>query len=382
MDRLTWMLTKMLRGAARLLPSARREWAEAVRAEADLVPAGWPRVGWLAGGLWLAVKEAEIMRKVVYWLGIGAVAAAAAWAVWLSWHTSPAADALTVTDRVRVLVGVAALALLPWVGRRHGWFGPVGSSIAARLVRVAGCVAACGLGAAIVRMDSQIHGGPHGPGPFSLSREIAAAVILAAGLAALRVVRARWPQVDAYALWLSAGMTGVIVLVLLPAQGIAALYVAAILAATSRRSLVASGSLAAGAMTGLPAGLAQALAIYGLNTPDDRYVGLLIVIMMAITFLFAVPAGVAAAWLRSGNEDPAELREARIRQGLLAGSVSGAAAGLVLTDFVPIAVFMMVLGPLLGAAGGALGGAVAAYHPRKPRPARSWAAGLFVRSGS
>ena len=41
---------------------------------------------------------------------------------------------------------------------------------------------------------------------------------------------------------------------------------------------------------------------------------------------------------------------------------------------------MMVLGPLLGAAGGALGGAVAADHPRKPRPARSWAAGLFVRS--
>jgi hypothetical protein len=382
MDRLTWMLARMLRDAARLLPSARREWAEAVRAEADLVPAGWPRVGWLAGGLWLAVKEAEVMRKVVYWLGIGAVAAAAGWAVWLSWHTSPAADALTVTDRVRVLVGVAALALLPWMGRRHGWFGPVGNSITARLVRVAGCVAACGLGAAIVRMDSQIHGGPHGPGPFSLSREIAAAVILAAGLAALRVVRARWPQVDAYALWLSAGMTGVIVLVLLPAQGIAALYVAAILAATSRRSLVASGSLAAGAMTGLPAGLAQALAIYGLNTPDDRYVSLLIVLMTAITFLFAVPAGVAAAWLRSGNEDPAELREARIRQGLLAGSVSGAAAGLVLTDFVPIAVFMMVLGPLLGAAGGALGGAVAAYHPRKPRPARSWAAGLFVRSGS
>jgi len=54
----------------------------------------------------------------------------------------------------------------------------------------------------------------------------------------------------------------------------------------------------------------------------------------------------------------------------------------VLTDFVAIAVFMMVLGPLLGAAGGALGGAVAAGHPRKPRPARSWAAGLFVRSGS
>jgi hypothetical protein len=122
-----------------------------------------------------------------------------------------------------------------------------------------------------------------------------------------------------------------------------------------------------------------------LTTPDDRYVDLLLLIVMASTFLFAVPAGVAAAWLRSGNEDnedPAELREARIRQGLLAGTASGAVAGLVLTDFVAIAVFMMVFGPLLGAAGGALGGAVAADHPRKPRPARSWAAGLFVRSGS
>src|SRR6185437_7925082 len=115
-------------------------------------------------------------------------------------------------------------------------------------------------------------------------------------------------------------------------------------------------------------------------TPDDRYVDLLLLIVMASTFLFAVPAGVAAAWLRSGNEDNEDPVE--LRQGLIAGTASGAVAGLVLTDFVAIAVFMMVLGPLLGAAGGALGGAVAADHPRKPRPARSWAAGLFVRSGS
>jgi hypothetical protein len=35
---------------------------------------------------------------------------------------------------------------------------------------------------------------------------------------------------------------------------------------------------------------------------------------------------------------------------------------------------------MLGAIGGALGGAVAADHPRRLRPIRSWAAGLFVRS--
>ena len=380
MDLLIWILTRMLRDATRLLPRGRREWAEAVRAEADLVPAGWPRAGWLAGGLRLAAKEAKVMRKVVYWFGIGIVAAAAAWAVWLSWHTSPAADALTVTDRVRVLVGVAALALTPWVGRRRGWFGPVGNSITARLVRVAGCAAACGLGAAIVRMDSHIHGGPHGPAPFSLSREIIAAVLLGVVLAALRVVWARWPQLDASTLWAFAGMTGIIMLALVQAQGIVIVYVAAILAATSRRSPVANASLAAGAMTGPAAGLAAALAVYELNTPDDRYIDLILLVIMAGTFLCGTLAGAAASWLPPGTGDPVDLREARIRQGLLAGSVSGAVAGLVLTNFVAIAVFMMVLGPLLGAVGGALGGAVAADHPRKPRPARSWAAGLFVRS--
>jgi hypothetical protein len=91
-------------------------------------------------------------------------------------------------------------------------------------------------------------------------------------------------------------------------------------------------------------------------------------------------AGLTASWLRPGTADPKELREARIRQGLLAGTASGAVAGLVLTDFIAIAVFMMVLGPLLGAAAGAVGGAVAADHPRRLRPIRSWAAGLFVRS--
>ena len=78
MKKLTWMLAGMLRNAASLLPSGRRKWAEAVQAEADQVPAGWPRLRWLAGGLWLLAREARIMRKVVHWLGIGAVVAAAA----------------------------------------------------------------------------------------------------------------------------------------------------------------------------------------------------------------------------------------------------------------------------------------------------------------
>jgi hypothetical protein len=58
MERLTWMLAGMLRHAAGLLPPGRQEWAEAVRAEAGQVPAGWPRLRWLAGGLcWRRGRE-------------------------------------------------------------------------------------------------------------------------------------------------------------------------------------------------------------------------------------------------------------------------------------------------------------------------------------
>jgi hypothetical protein len=379
MEQLTWMLAGMLRRAAGLLPPGRQQWAEAVRAEAGQVPAGWPRLRWLAGGLWLAAREGATMMisKVVYRFGAGAVAAAVAWVVWLSWRVSPAADTQAVTDRVRVLVGVAALVVLPWVGRRRGWFGPVGGSMTARLVRLAGCAAVCGLGVAVVRMDS--HLGPlvpHGPGPFSLPREIAALVLLGAALAARAVGKARWPDAEASAPWALPVIAGLLIFVVVPLQALAIVYVAGILAATSWRSPVANASLAAGAIAGLAPGLAVGLAVYA-NIPDS-YAGLLVLGVLAMMFLLAALAGAAAAWRLSGTGDPQELRAARIRQGLLTGSVAGAACGLLATNFSVVAVFMMVIGPLVGAAGGALGGAVAADHPRRPRPARSWSAGLFV----
>ena len=131
--RFTGVLAGLLGRSEGVLPAARREWAEALLAEAGEVPAGAARLAWLGGGLWLVAREANMVRKFVYWLGIGAVAAAAAWVAWLSWRAYPAADPLTVTDRVRVGVGAAALIVLPWVGRRRGWFGPVGGTITARL---------------------------------------------------------------------------------------------------------------------------------------------------------------------------------------------------------------------------------------------------------
>jgi hypothetical protein len=378
-EHLTRILAAALRKAARLLPPERRDWAEAAGAEAAQVPPGWPRLRWLAGGLWLAMGEAQMMRKAVYWLGAGVVAAAAAWVVWLSWRTSPAADAQNVTDRVRVLVGVAALVVLPWVGRRRGWFGPVGSRLTARLVRVAGCVAVCGLGLVVVRMDSHVGPGPHGPGPFRLLPEIAAVMLVVAAAAVLAVVRARRPDADALAFWAIAVAADLIVFMLVPLQALTVTYVAAILAATSRRSPVAAASLGIGTLTGLAAGLASALAVYELLTPTDRYISLQLLAIVATTVLFAALAGAAAAWLLPGTGDPQELRMARSKQGVLAGTVAGAFCGLLLTNFFVVAVFMLVAGPLLGAGGGAFGGILAADHPRRSLPVRSWAAGLFVR---
>ena len=235
-DQLTGMLAGLLRASVRLVPPDRRPWAEALQAEAGQVPAGWLRLHWLAGGLWLVAREANVVRKVAYWVGVAAAAAVAAWTIWLSWRAvrPPYYDPPVVTDRIRVVAGIAAFVVLPWVGRRRGWFGPVGSSIITRLVRVAGCPAMCGLGLVVVRMDSHLRAGAD-IGPFSLPREIAGLALLGA-LWAVPVISARWPNVDAESAWMMAGIVGVIALAVLPVQVLTIVYAAGILAATSRRS--------------------------------------------------------------------------------------------------------------------------------------------------
>ena len=379
MDRLTRALAGLLGYAARLLPPGRQQWAEAGGAEAGEVAAGWPRLRWLAGGLRLVGREANVARKVVYWLGAGAVAAAGAWVVWLTWHSYGANDPTAVTDRIRVLVGVAALITLPWVGRRRGWFGPVGTTRTARLARVAGCAGLCGLGVSLVRMDGPLVAAPHGPAPFSLPREIIAPVVVGAGLAALAVIKTRWPDADPAALGSVVAIAGLIVFGIVPLQALTVTYAAGILAATSRRSAVANASLGAGALAGLTAGLVTALAVHGLMRVDDRYMGLQILIIITTTLLLGTLAGAAAVWRLPGTGDPDTLRAAQIRQGLLAGAVTGAACGMLLTGFFMTAVPFMIIGPVLGARGGAAGGLLAANHPLRPRLARNWAAGLFAR---
>ena len=82
MTKLTRMLAGLLSFTARMLPADRQQRAEAVQSEAESVPAGWPRLRWLAGGVRMMAPEALVIRKFAYWLGLGAVAAVAAWTVW------------------------------------------------------------------------------------------------------------------------------------------------------------------------------------------------------------------------------------------------------------------------------------------------------------
>ena len=377
-------LTGLLRVLARLLPAGRREWAEAVQAEASQAPAGWPRLGWLAGGVWLVAREASMMRRVLYGAGCAAVAATVGWVIWLSWQ--PAGDPEYATDRVRILVGVAALVVLPWVGRRRGLFGPAGRSLVARLVRVTGAAALCGLGLSLIRLDRH-HGVDQvlGGGSANWPREIGGLVALGLLFAAPLVVRARWPKVSTDALtgWMIAG--GMITFFLLPVQALLAGYVALVLCATSRRVPVRPAALAGGLITGLPM-IPLMYAI--LQIPGDNllvFIGPMVIILASAGFLL----GMAVAWRVQGTWSPVgddgkdangrELRDVQARQATRAGATAGAVAGLGITlVFSLVLGLMMILGPLVAAGGAAFGAMTVADRQLRDGPARSRMAGLFV----
>ena len=114
------------RGAVRLLPAARRDWAEAIWAEAHDVPAGWPRLAWRAGGVLLIVKEGQMARRIGFLL-LGAMAVgAAAWEAWPGPSLSHGA-----ADQGDVIITLALLVGLPLLTR---WLlGPPDNRAARRL---------------------------------------------------------------------------------------------------------------------------------------------------------------------------------------------------------------------------------------------------------
>jgi hypothetical protein len=287
-------------------------------------------------------------------------------------------------DKLRVAVLALVLAGLPWVARRRGVFGPAADSVTARLVRTGGCTTLCALIWVVVQIDpiprshtGFIIRGSWGDGGNVGNRQpvdwITEAVVLALiiGCAVVvKVVRALCPQADEAVIQLSWAFLGVILLPVVMDQAIITLYAAGIYIMTARRLNVTPAALGFGAGAGvLGSGLVYAVtAAAGL--PGHG-------LILPVAMLGPLAAGFEAARRAPGAGSPEEQRQARTWQGLAAGVVGGGAVALpatILTGEITVLFFV----PLLGALFGALGGTVGAAHPRKPRLARSWSAGLFV----
>jgi hypothetical protein len=308
-DRLSRLAAAALRWCARLL-AGRTEWAEAILAEAENVPAGCQRLAWLGGGLRLVFRESMIMRKAG---AICAFAAAVGWVASLSWTRSPV-NRVTVANRVSVLVTVALLAGLWLAGRRL--VGPAGAGRTQRLVRAGGYATVLALTLGKVSVERMRGPADLGPG--------------AGGL-----------------LW-----TGEALFLLMMA-----IFTAVVIMATAQRSPVTTGTLLRGIAAGLPIGIAVFLFLplgvvrYQASrvlpaVPQGTlgaFAWVAVLVAPAVAGVLAVrrfpssqalpPAagrasvfsarlGMAFALYGAGTDGSAE-SEARIRQGVAAGLVAG-----------------------------------------------------------
>jgi hypothetical protein len=298
------------RGAVWLVPSARREWAEAVWAEAHEVPAGWPRLAWRAGAVLLVAKEGQMVRRT----GIGVLfAAAAGAAAWGAWPGSPVSHGAAVQGGI--IITLALLAGGPLLTR---WVLGPPDSRAARWLR-AGFYAAI---LAVIPVQAAI-GLFIGAVPRAgIDRHVWDIVQGAAG-----------PGVPGSS---SGGPDwgGEIAILFLTAC-----YVAVILALTARRAPVAPATLAIGVGAGLMVGVVMyALAPLGLNFkyPDRPWLHgwvLELFVVLAWILVFGAPliAGAIAGRRCHVPDDPGEASVARAWQGFAAGLISGGVGALFVT---------------------------------------------------
>jgi hypothetical protein len=282
---LSGVLSALLRCSAWLLPADRRGWAEAAWAEAGEVPAGWPRVAWLAGGVWMAVRQARLAGRAGRWVVFGAAAAAMVRIGWPGAAASPA----TAINRVDVVAIVVMLAGLPWAAR--SLYGPAARSGLARSVRAGGyaaIVAVVMAKACVERFANPPHGGLSG----------GSGAVLWAGEAVFLVVMAA--------------------------------YAGGILMVTARRSPAAPAALVIGTGTGAAAGLMMYARAY-LPFPWAWLAGAATVLMLATLLAAPILAGRAAARRTPGQGSLLPVADAQARQGVVAGACAGVAAALLVT---------------------------------------------------
>ena len=284
MSWLTRVTAALLRCLARLLPASRRDWAQALQAEADEVPAGWSRLAWLVGGIRLAAREVALGRRLGYPLAFAAAAAGIAWSAW----SGPSGDPAIVVNRVDVIMIAMILAGLSWAIRRAR--GPVAGGGLARLVRTGGYAAVL----ALVLVKAAVERVADAP-PNNLEGSARAWVGEVVFLAVM------------------AGYAGVI------------------LAFTARRSPATPATVAIGTATGAVLGV-LVFALGPLGFPL-RFTGPwpagLYDAAMAVGALLALCAPVAAGLAATWRADRSRPAGSRWRQGAMAGLCTGAAAALV-----------------------------------------------------
>ena len=188
------------RAAARLVPAERRDWAEALWAEAGEVPPGLARLAWRAGGMRLIAREALLVRRAGRSL---VFAAAAAWVTWAAWP-GPAGNIATAVARVDVVTVLLVLAGLPLLAR---WlFGPPAAGPVARVLRAGAYAAVLVLTVAKASVEQVVNAPPvvarqaatgRGlqPPAFTWFAETIFLLIVAGYVAAILVMTARRPRV-------------------------------------------------------------------------------------------------------------------------------------------------------------------------------------------
>ena len=287
-------------GAVRLVPAGRRDWVEAVWAEAPEVPPGLRRLAWRAGGVRLIAREAVMVRRIGGLLFAVAVALAA-WAAWPGSSASLAAPA----DRADVIATVLLLAVLPVLAR---WFLGPPDNRAARWLRVGYYAVLLALLPATAAVEQFRYTAPRGGADLRLYLLIAQV--------------GRHPPGAYEALWL------------VPM----ALYLALILWMTSRRSAIAPATLAAGTGAGIALGLVvYTVAPLGLSQEATNPwlpgsdIDPLVLLAWLLLLCGPVAAAIAADRHYTASSSAPPPARARIRQMMAAGLLTSLVGALFVT---------------------------------------------------
>src|SRR3954454_10963213 len=295
------------RGAAGLLLAGRRDWIEAVWAEAYEVPPGLPRLAWRAGGIWMVAREVLIPRRLVKVVLFAAAAAAAAWVAW----PSPAVGHALI-GRVGVIVTVLLLAGLPPLARRI--CGPASASRAGRAARVFCCATILALIPARVIVEVFADLTPRQDDYLRVYN-----IYNGTGVPGASSGGPPWPGE---------------IMILLVIAG----YVAALLWMSSQRSQLSRSTLAIGLGAGLPLGLvmyAVAPLGLGLAATNPWLPGSDVDPLVALAWLLLLGGAAAAAVLAARSCRDADglvpYPSAAIRQGIVAGVLANLTGALLVT---------------------------------------------------